>query len=296
MYIVQSCSLILFFSLNEGMHSHTVFWAWYPARIAEWNSFCDHARCNINQLWWVPRMISFSNFYFVSQFTCKHQALLLIKAHTTNCELRNLHSRILESRTCFPLETQFSHHPIKGEVHPKMITSYLVVLGALSRMVKVRGAYDKPFWIYKRLNNCAAPTPASDDVLEVEEEVFLCAGHAKDATTKTSSLAGAGAAQLFNRLHIQNGFSHAPLTFTIQLSAPNTTRYEVIIFGWTSPLGLGHTSSSGVASASHDSGILEAPLQRNPYRIVTRALHGWRGTWRRAWGLAGRLKKILERN
>ena len=98
-------------------------------------------------------------------------------------------------------------------------------------MAKVRGAYDKPFWIYKRLNNCAAPAPASDDVLEVEEEVFLCAGHAKEATTKTSSLAGAGAAQLFNRLHIQNGLSHAPWTFTIRLGAPNTTRYEVIIFG-----------------------------------------------------------------
>ena len=48
-------------------------------------------------------------------------------------------------------------------------------------MVKVRGAYNKPFWIYKRLNNCAAPAPASDDVLVVEEEVFLCAGHAKEA-------------------------------------------------------------------------------------------------------------------
>ena len=35
----------------------------------------------------------------------------------------------------------------KGEVHPKLITSYLVVSGLLSRMVKVRGAYDKPFWI-----------------------------------------------------------------------------------------------------------------------------------------------------
>ena len=58
--------------------------------------------------------------------------------------------------------------------------------------MKVRGAYDKPFWIYKRLNNCAAPAPASDDVLAVEEEVFLCAGHAKEATTKTSSLSGAG--------------------------------------------------------------------------------------------------------
>ena len=71
-----------------------------------------------------------------------------------------------------------------------MRTSYVVVFRALSRMVKVRGAYDKPFWIYKRLNNCAVPAPASDDVLVVEEEVFLCVGHAKEATTKTSSLAG----------------------------------------------------------------------------------------------------------
>ena len=44
---------------------------------------------------------------------------------------------------------------IKGEVHPKMITSYLVVFGVLSQLVKVRGAYDEPFWIYKGLNNCA---------------------------------------------------------------------------------------------------------------------------------------------
>ena len=102
--------------------------------------------------------------------------------------------------------------------------------------MKVRGAYNKPFWIYKRLNNCAAPppppAPASDDVLAVEEEVFFFVwGHAQKATTKTSSLAGAGAAQLFNRLYIQNGLSHAPRTFTIRLGAPNTTRYEVIIFG-----------------------------------------------------------------
>ena len=96
-----------------------------------------------------------------------------------------------------------------------MITSYLVVFGALSRMVKVRGAYNKPFGIYKRLNNCATPAPASDDVLVVEEEVLLCAGHAKEATTKTSPLAGAEAAQLFNGLYIQNGLSHVPRTFTI---------------------------------------------------------------------------------
>ena len=87
---------------------------------------------------------------------------------------------------------------VKGEVHPKMITSYLVVFGALSRMVEVRGACDKPFW--KRLNNCAAPVPDSDDVLVVEEEAFLCARHAKEATTKTSSLSGSGVAQFFNRL------------------------------------------------------------------------------------------------
>ena len=55
--------------------------------------------------------------------------------------------------------------------------------------------------------------------------------HAKGATTKTSSPAGAGAAQLFNGLYIQNGLSHAPRTFTIRLRAPNTTRYEVATFG-----------------------------------------------------------------
>ena len=76
---------------------------------------------------------------------------------------------------------------IKGEVHPKMKISYLVVFGALCRMVKVRGAFDKPFWIYKRLNTCAPPPPPRD-VLVVEEEMFLCAGHAKEATTKTSSV------------------------------------------------------------------------------------------------------------
>ena len=33
---------------------------------------------------------------------------------------------------------------VKGEVHLKMKVSYLVVFGALSRMVKVLGACDKP--------------------------------------------------------------------------------------------------------------------------------------------------------
>ena len=45
----------------------------------------------------------------------------------------------------------------KGEVHPKIKVSYLVVFGVLSRMVKVRGACDKPFWVYKRLDKLCRP-------------------------------------------------------------------------------------------------------------------------------------------
>ena len=50
--------------------------------------------------------------------------------------------------------------------------------------------------------------------------------------------------QLVNSLYIQNGLSHAPRTFTIRLSAPKTTRYEVFMWvnfpfnlvGWRSEL------------------------------------------------------------
>ena len=42
-------------------------------------------------------------------------------------------------------------------------------------------------YISGTLSNCAAPAPDSDAVLVVEEEVFLCTGHAKEATTKTST-------------------------------------------------------------------------------------------------------------
>ena len=45
----------------------------------------------------------------------------------------------------------------KGEVHTKMKVSYLVVFGALSRMVKVRGACDKPLWVCKRLSKLRRP-------------------------------------------------------------------------------------------------------------------------------------------
>ena len=117
-----------------------------------------------------------------------------IKANTTKNQLIIILQTDLSVTKC-----------IKGEVHPKMIKFISGSVHGAESNGKVRGAYDKPFWIYKRLNNCAAPTSDSDDVLVVEEEVFLCAGHAKEATTKTSSLSGAGAAQLFNRLYIQNG-------------------------------------------------------------------------------------------
>ena len=41
---------------------------------------------------------------------------------------------------------------------------------------------------YKRLNNCATPALDSDDVLVVEEEAFLCAWHAKETTTKLTTM------------------------------------------------------------------------------------------------------------
>ena len=51
------------------------------------------------------------------------------------------------------------------------------------------------------------PAPDSDDVLVVEEEEVLCAGHAKEATSKTSSLPGTQPAQLFNHSYIQHALS-----------------------------------------------------------------------------------------
>ena len=49
------------------------------------------------------------------------------------------------------------HILFKGEVHPKMKVSYLVVFGALSRMVKVRVACNKPFWVYMQINKLRRP-------------------------------------------------------------------------------------------------------------------------------------------
>ena len=64
-----------------------------------------------------------------------------------------------------------------------MLTSYLVVFGALSRMVKVRDACDNPFRIYKRLNYCAAPIPDSDHVLVVAS--LACHAHKNGSSSTT---------------------------------------------------------------------------------------------------------------
>ena len=61
---------------------------------------------------------------------------------------------------------------VKVEVHPKIKKSCLIVFKALSRMVKVRGPCDKPFWINKQVNNHEAPAPDSDHVLLVEKKAF----------------------------------------------------------------------------------------------------------------------------
>ena len=94
----------------------------------------------------------------------------------------------------------------------------------------------KLFCIYKRLNNCAAPAQGQWWRFSGRGGSLLYVGHATAATTKTSSLSDAGAAQLFSRLYMQNGVSHASRTFNIRLGDPNTMRYEVFIFGWTCPI------------------------------------------------------------
>ena len=101
-------------------------------------------------------------------------------------------------------------------------------------MVTVRGACDKLFWIYKWLNNRAAPRWASDDVLVVEDAAsyILCDNYHK--TVMTCSGWGQryySIAYLIIYIYILHDLLHAPRTFAIRLSAPNTTRYEVSFSG-----------------------------------------------------------------
>ena len=75
--------------------------------------------------------------------------------------------------------------------------------------------------------------------------VPLRAGQRWRFSGRGGSVFMSGVAQLFNCLYIRNGLSHAPRTFTIRLSIPNSTTYGVIIFGRTSPLKLNTSSFNG---------------------------------------------------
>ena len=136
-------------------------------------------------------------------------------------------------------------------VHPKMITnitSYLVVFGALSRMVKVQGACDTPFWICKRLNNCAAPTAHAGQWWRFSGCFLgMAPGPAhKNASSKLPLPLKRHHCPARGRRNYSIAYMsktayrmHAPRTFTIRLRAPNTTRYEVSFLGEpTSPAGV----------------------------------------------------------
>ena len=85
----------------------------------------------------------------------------------------------------------------KGEVHPKRNISYLVVFGVLSRVVKVRGACDRPFldiqYMYKRLNNCAAWDSACSTSVQPPTHFYIHtitkASHPWSAKDRACSLA-----------------------------------------------------------------------------------------------------------
>ena len=95
---------------------------------------------------------------------------------------KGVHKRSSQYRdTKYHLQYTGDMKALKGEVHPKMKVSYMVVFGALSRMVKVRGACYKPFWVYKRLNKLRRPAPEIDDVLVVEEPAVTPHGDASSS-------------------------------------------------------------------------------------------------------------------
>ena len=80
-------------------------------------------------------------------------------------------------------------------------------------------------FFYKRLNNCAAPAPDSDDVLVVASLAYLAHKNTSSSTTKTSSLSGAergGGTQLFNRLYKFKTAYHMHLGPSPFDSAPRT--------------------------------------------------------------------------
>ena len=109
-------------------------------------------------------------------------------------------------------------------------------------------------------------------------------------TLKRHQFSGEGQRNFFNRLYTQNGLSHAPRTFTIWLSAPNTTRCETFIFGWTSPLPespiLWNTPNTifWCTQWSKRTRTTWHPLRRHTYSMETHILYGhthplWRHTY-----------------
>ena len=80
----------------------------------------------------------------------------------------------------------------------------------------------------------AAPVPDSDDILVVEEEVFLCVGHAKEGTTKTSSLSGAGRRN-YSIAFISKTAYHMHLGPSPFDLAPQTLQYMKLSFLGKSP-------------------------------------------------------------
>ena len=78
-------------------------------------------------------------------------------------------------------------HALCRGVHPKMKISYQMVFGVLSRMVKVRGACDKPFGYISHKENCASPCRKSDDVLVVEELAVTPHGNASSSQWRAAT-------------------------------------------------------------------------------------------------------------
>ena len=114
-------------------------------------------------------------------------------------------------------------------------------------MVKVLGACDKPFWIYKRLNSCAAPAPDSDDVLVVEEEVFYVQGMPRKLPLKRPPCPAQGQrnysiayiSKTASRMHLgPSPFDSAPRTLRgVKLSFLGTNQIQSVSDRFTGTTG-----------------------------------------------------------
>ena len=86
---------------------------------------------------------------FSSKFPIETYPLLIPLNIRADCSACGVMCYITLMSYAFPYQHDINFvRFLKGEVHSKMKVSYLVEFGTLSRMVKVRGACDKPFWVY----------------------------------------------------------------------------------------------------------------------------------------------------